>query len=140
MKPHAVLAQMDTLGVEATEELIAAVRQACDDILFIDAPVSGTKAPAENAQVLVLASGDRQATAVEPVFAAIAKGTRWLGPARAGSWMKLVVNAWLIAMMEVIAESTQLAAALGFKSRRSLERPGGRATGRAVCQGQAGYD
>lgn len=111
MKPHAVLAQMGTLGVEATEELIAAVKQARDDIVFIDAPVSGTKVPAENAQVLVLASGDRQAaSAVEPVFATIAKGTRWLGPAGAGNRMKLVVNAWLIVMMQGIAESTQLAA------------------------------
>lgn len=115
MKPKAVLAQMGTLGVEATEALIAAVGQAREDIVFIDAPVSGTKAPAENAQVLVLASGDRQAAAaVEPVFAAIAKGARWLGPAGAGSRMKLVVNAWLIAMMEGLAESAQLAAALGF--------------------------
>ncbi|MBT9431865.1 NAD(P)-dependent oxidoreductase [Candidatus Sodalis endolongispinus] len=115
MKPHAVLAQMGTLGVKGTEELIAAVRQARDDIVFIDAPVSGTKTPAENAQVLVLAIGDRQAAAaVEPVFAAIAKGTRWLGPAGAGSRMKLVVNAWLITMMQGIAESTQLAATLGF--------------------------
>ncbi|AHF76212.1 putative dehydrogenase [Sodalis praecaptivus] len=115
MKPKAVLAQMGTLGVEATEALIAAVGQSREDIVFIDAPVSGTKAPAENAQVLVLASGDRQAAAaVEPVFAAIAKGARWLGPAGAGSRMKLVVNAWLIAMMEGLAESAQLAAALGF--------------------------
>ena len=98
---------MGTLGVEATEALIASVRQARDDIVFIDAPVSGTKTPAENAQVVVLASGDRQAAAaVEPVFAAIAKGTRWLGPAGAVSRMKLVVNAWLIAMMQGIAEST----------------------------------
>lgn len=82
MKPKAVLAQMGTLGVEATEALIAAVGQAREDIVFIAAPVSGTKAPAENAQVLVLASGDRQAeAAVEPVFAAIAKCARWPGPA-----------------------------------------------------------
>lgn len=116
MKPKAVLAhQMGTLGVEATEALIAAVSQARDDIVFIDAPVSGTKAPAENAQVLVLASGDRQAAAaVEPVFATIAKGARWLGPAGAGSRIKLVVNTWLIAMMEGLAESAQRAAALGF--------------------------
>ncbi|MDU4093845.1 MAG: NAD-binding protein, partial [Pantoea sp.] len=79
------------------------------------APVSGTKAPAENAQILILASGDRQRAAdLEPVFAAISKGTRWLGEAGAGSRMKLVVNAWLIAMMQGLAESTSLAQQFGF--------------------------
>lgn len=107
MKPKTVLAQMGTLGVEATEALIAAVGQAREDIVFIDAPVSGTKAPAENAQVLVLASGDRRGTG-------ICRHRQRRPLAGAGSRMKLVVNAWLIAMMEGLAESAQLAAALGF--------------------------
>lgn len=64
---------------------------------------------------MVLASGDREAgAAVETVFAAISKATKWLGEAGRASRMKLVVNAWLIAMMEGIAETTQLAEELGF--------------------------
>ncbi|MGD8162740.1 NAD(P)-dependent oxidoreductase [Pantoea sp. FN0307] len=115
LKPNAIFCQMGTIGVEATDKLISQLVAARPDVVYIDAPVSGTKAPAENAQILVLASGDRQRAArLEPVFAAISKGARWLGEAGAGSRMKLVVNAWLISMMQGLAESTSLALQFGF--------------------------
>ena len=115
LRQNAVFCQMGTIGVEATDRLIAYLAQQRPDVVYIDAPVSGTKAPAENAQILVLASGDRQrAEKLEPVFAAISKGARWLGEAGAGSRMKLVVNAWLIAMMQGLAESASLARQFGF--------------------------
>ncbi|ADW73800.1 6-phosphogluconate dehydrogenase NAD-binding protein [Rahnella aceris] len=115
LKQGGIIAQMGTLGVDATESLMALIKTLRPDVVFFDAPVSGTKAPAEQAQIVVLASGDREAgAAIEPVFAAISKATKWLGEAGRASKMKLVVNAWLIAMMEGIAETTQLAEALGF--------------------------
>ncbi|MEN5015424.1 NAD(P)-dependent oxidoreductase [Erwinia sp. Eh17-17] len=115
MKNGAVLCQMGTIGVEATQQLIDSVHAQRPDVVLLDAPVSGTKAPAEQAQILVLASGDRQrAAAIEPVFAAISKGAKWLGEAGAGSKMKLVANAWLVSVMQGVAESTQLAQQFGF--------------------------
>lgn len=115
LKKGGIVVQMGTIGVEATEALIAQLKQDRPDVVFIDAPVSGTKAPAEQAQIVVLASGDREkAAAVEPVFAAISKAVKWLGEAGRASKMKLVVNAWLISMVEGIAESSQLAQELGF--------------------------
>jgi len=117
LKEGGIIAQMGTLGVDATESLIALITQLRPDVVFFDAPVSGTKGPAEQAQIVVLASGDREAgAAIEPVFAAISKATKWLGEAGRASKMKLVVNAWLIAMMEGIAETTQLAEELGFST------------------------
>lgn len=115
LETGAILAQMGTIGVPSTDRLYRAVGAARPDVVFIDAPVSGTKTPAENAQITVLAGGDRaRAAAVEPVFAAIARGTQWLGAAGTGARMKLVVNAWLIAMMQGMAESASLARELGF--------------------------
>ncbi|MFD1803552.1 NAD(P)-dependent oxidoreductase [Mixta tenebrionis] len=115
LRQNAIFCQMGTIGVEATDRFIAWLAETRPDVVYIDAPVSGTKAPAEQAQILVLASGDRQrAAALEPVFAAIGKGTRWLGEAGAGSRMKLVVNAWLIALMQGLAESASLARQFGF--------------------------
>ncbi|MEA9393445.1 NAD(P)-dependent oxidoreductase [Acerihabitans sp. TG2] len=112
---QAIIAQMGTIGSAATERLSRMVAQVRPDVVFLDAPVSGTKTPAENAQIMVLASGDRQrAAAIEPVFSAIAKATKWFGPAGGGTRMKLVVNAWLIAMMQGMSESLQLAQQLGF--------------------------
>ncbi|MCM2129350.1 NAD(P)-dependent oxidoreductase [Larsenimonas rhizosphaerae] len=117
MPEGATLLQMGTLGVEPTETLMNAVQQQRPDVVFIDAPVSGTKAPAEKAQVLVLASGERDRSPhIDAVFGAISKGARWLGEAGAGSRMKLVVNAWLIEMMQGIAESARLAERLGFST------------------------
>lgn len=115
LKQGAIVVQMGTIGVEATEKLIAVFQQQRPDIVFLDAPVSGTKTPAENAQIVVLASGDRdRAAAAETVFAAIAKGTTWLGEAGKASRMKLVVNAWLISMVQGLSESTQMAEEFGF--------------------------
>lgn len=115
LKQNATLVQMGTIGVAATDALIAQIAAARPDINVIDAPVSGTKAPAENAQILVLASGDRtRAEDAEQVFAAIGKGTQWLGEAGASSRMKLVVNSWLIGLMQSLAESTRLAEQFGF--------------------------
>lgn len=115
LKQGGILVQMGTIGVEATDELIAQLKKQRPDVVFFDAPVSGTKGPAEQAQIIVLASGDREAgQAVEPVFAAISKGVKWFGEAGKASKIKLVINAWLISMVQGIAESSQLAQELGF--------------------------
>ncbi|XBS71306.1 NAD(P)-dependent oxidoreductase [Acerihabitans sp. KWT182] len=115
VQQRAVVAQMGTIGLVSTDKLAKAIAEARADVAFVDAPVSGTKAPAENAQITVLAGGDRErAAAIEPVFGAIAKGVKWLGPVGAGSRMKLVVNAWLIAMVQGMSESLVLAETLGF--------------------------
>ena len=112
-----VVIQMGTIGVEQTESLIKAIKTARPDVVFIDAPVSGTKAPAEQATISVLASGDQPAAVgIDTVFNAISKRVVWLGDAGRGSRMKLVVNAWLIHMMQGIAESARLAQTLGFST------------------------
>ncbi|RWR01235.1 6-phosphogluconate dehydrogenase [[Pantoea] beijingensis] len=117
LKQGATLCQMGTIGVEATDALIAQLAETRPDVVFIDAPVSGTKTPAENAQILVLASGDRsRAAAAEQVFAAISKGQQWLGEAGASTRMKLVVNSFLIGITQSLAESEKLAGALGFSA------------------------
>ncbi len=110
----AVWAQMGTIGVAATAELAALVAQRRPDVQFVDAPVSGTRGPAEAGELLVLASGPDTAKAVlEPVFAAVGQATRWLGEAGAGSRMKVVVNAWLFFLIEGAAEVMALAEAVG---------------------------
>lgn len=114
---NAVVIQMGTIGVQQTDTLIRDIQQARSDITFIDAPVSGTKAPAEQATISVLASGNQTAAdGIDTVFDAISKRVVWLGDAGRGSRMKLVVNAWLIHMMQGIAESARLADTLGFST------------------------
>jgi 3-hydroxyisobutyrate dehydrogenase len=113
MAPDAIWVQMGTIGVEATEHLDTVVRRARPDLRFVDAPVSGSRQPARTGQLLVLASGPETAQAtLEPVFAAIARRTLWLGPAGTGSRMKLVLNTWLAFEIEAAAEAASLATRL----------------------------
>jgi len=111
----AVWAQMGTIGISATAELADAVRQSRPDVMFVDAPVSGSKGPAETGQLLILASGPTAAEPVaRPAFDAIGRKTVWLGDAGQGSRMKLVVNAYLSFLIEGVAEALELGSRLGI--------------------------
>ena len=59
-QPQAIYCQMGTIGLPETRQAIALLRELQPAMTYIDAPVSGTKAPAEKAQIPVLASGDRE--------------------------------------------------------------------------------
>jgi 3-hydroxyisobutyrate dehydrogenase len=83
-------------------------------VMFVDAPVSGSKGPAEAGQLLILASGpDAAQPVLAPAFAAIGRKTVWLGPAGQGSRMKLVVNTYLSFLIEGVAEALELGRRLG---------------------------
>jgi 3-hydroxyisobutyrate dehydrogenase len=113
----AVWAQMGTIGVDATLEIDATLRGERPDVLFVDAPVSGSKDPAEAGQLLILASGPETAREVAgPAFDALGRRTIWLGPAGQGSRMKLVVNAYMSTLIEGVAEALELASRLGIDS------------------------
>jgi 3-hydroxyisobutyrate dehydrogenase len=105
----AVWVQMGTIGVEATIETGAQLAKTRPDVLFVDAPVSGSKGPAETGQLLILASAR---TITEPAFAAIGRKTLWLGAAGQGSRMKLVVNSYMSTLIEGVAEALELASRL----------------------------
>jgi 3-hydroxyisobutyrate dehydrogenase len=114
LSPGGIWIQMSTIGVQATEQLAAKVADQRPDVWFVDAPVSGTRQPAEAGRLLILASGPEAARlALDPVFSAIGSRTLWLGEAGAGSRLKLVLNSWLAFLMEGIAESVALADILG---------------------------
>ena len=115
----AVWAQMGTIGIEPTERIARQLAKLRPDVLFVDAPVSGSKGPAENGQLLILASGP--AGAREPLrrpFAAIGRATVWLGQAGQGSRLKLVVNAYMSVLIEGVAEAAELAGRLGVDTAR----------------------
>jgi 3-hydroxyisobutyrate dehydrogenase len=113
--PGAVCAQMGTIGVSATLEISARLGQIRPDVMFLDAPVSGSKGPAEAGQLLILASGPAQAEpVVHPVFAALGRKTVWLGQAGQGTRLKLAVNAYMSVLIEGVAEALELAARYGI--------------------------
>ena len=122
MRPGAVWAQMATIGVAATEQLAARVATERPDVSYVDAPVSGTRAPAEHGQLLILASGPEAARPVlEPVFGALGQRTKWLRDIGDGSRLKLVMNTWLVTLVEGAAEVIALADSLGVARQDVLD-------------------
>jgi 3-hydroxyisobutyrate dehydrogenase len=113
----AVWAQMGTIGVDSTVGFNRMLSRQRPDVMFVDAPVSGSKGPAETGQLLILASGPAAAEAVvRPAFSAMGRKTVWLGQAGQGSRMKLVVNAYLSFLIEGVAEALELGSQLGVDS------------------------
>jgi 3-hydroxyisobutyrate dehydrogenase len=114
MRPNAIWVQMATIGVEPTERLANQTESLRPDVAFVDAPVSGSRAPAETGQLLILASGPQQAAqGLEPVFGRLGRATIWLGAAGDGSRLKLVLNTWLAFQTEGAAEAAAVAERLG---------------------------
>jgi 3-hydroxyisobutyrate dehydrogenase len=113
LPPNAVWLQMSTIGVAGTERAQALAKELRPDIVFVDAPVSGSRAPAEQGKLLILASGPAATLdALQPVFSALGQKTmRWERPG-SGSRMKMVLNTWLAVLAEGMSETAALAQSL----------------------------
>jgi 3-hydroxyisobutyrate dehydrogenase len=133
----AVWLQMSTVGLAATERLAAMAEER--GIAFVDAPVVGTKQPAEQGKLTVLASGpDEARERAKPIFDAVAARVVELGEAGEGNRLKVVVNNWLAALVAGLAETIALAEALGMDPQRFLDTIEGGPTGPAYAQLKGG--
>lgn len=112
MDEDATWLQMSTVGIDATARCgaLAADR----GVAFVDAPVLGTRQPAEEGELMVLAAGPQAVRErCAPVFDPIGREVRWVGLAPgAASRFKLVLNAWLLSLTETLSETIALARAL----------------------------
>ncbi len=112
--------QMSTIGEGGTERCIDLASSR--GVAFVDAPVLGTKEPAEQGQLVVLASGDDGARErVQPIFDVVGRRTIWVGEAGAGTRLKLATNSWILAVVEGTAETLALAEGLGLDPSLVLE-------------------
>jgi len=116
--------QMSTIGIDGT--------QRCADLAerhgleFVDAPVLGTKQPAERGELVILASAaDDQHERVAPIFDAVGKRTMWVGDAGAGTRLKFAVNSWVLSIVEGAAEALALAEGLGLDPSLVLDAVAG---------------
>jgi 3-hydroxyisobutyrate dehydrogenase len=104
----AIWLQMSTIGIEGTERCAALAED--HGLVLVDAPVVGTKQPAEQGKLNVLASGPEEVRSrCEQIFEAVGQKTAWLGEAGTGTRMKLVINAWLLSLVEGLAETVAFA-------------------------------
>ncbi|MFF8930165.1 NAD(P)-dependent oxidoreductase [Streptomyces longwoodensis] len=115
--------QSTTVGVEAVEELAGFAREHA--LVFFDAPVLGTRQPAEAGELLVLAAGPEAGrAAVAPVLNAVGARTVWTGEDGAGAGatrLKLVANSWVIAATAALGEVLALARGLGVEPQHFFD-------------------
>ncbi|MFP4475163.1 MAG: NAD(P)-dependent oxidoreductase [Desulfatibacillaceae bacterium] len=118
--PHArVLVNMSSVPPAYSAEL--AEKVAARGMEFVDAPVSGSRKPAEEGTLVILASGPKAvADALESMFAAMGKKTVYCGEAGKGSAMKMAVNHLLGSMMLGLSESLNFARKCGLPAELFL--------------------
>jgi 3-hydroxyisobutyrate dehydrogenase len=125
--------QMSTIGIEGTERCAALADQR--GLTLVDAPVVGTKQPAEQGKLTVLASGpDDVRERCEPIFDSISQKAVWLGEAGAGTRMKLVINSWLLSLVEGLAETVAFAEGIDIDPAQFLETIAGGPIDNAYAQ------
>jgi 3-hydroxyisobutyrate dehydrogenase len=118
----ALWVQMSTIGEAGTTRCAELAHER--DLVFVDAPVLGTRQPAEEGKLVVMASGPEDPGLRERctrLFDALAQKIMWVGEAGAGSRLKLVTNAWLLTVVEGCAEVMVLAEHLGLDPSLLLE-------------------
>jgi 3-hydroxyisobutyrate dehydrogenase len=120
MSREAIWLQMSTIGEAGTSQCLALAERL--GVGFVDAPVLGSRQPAEQGGLIVLASGPEPLRArLQPIFDVLGERTMWLGDAGAGTKLKLALNAWVLTVVEAGAEIIALAQACGIDPRRIFE-------------------
>jgi 3-hydroxyisobutyrate dehydrogenase len=120
MDESAIWLQMSTIGIAATDEMAAVAGEA--GVTFVDAPVLGTKQPAEQAKLVVLAGGPPEAIErCTPVFEAIGSRTITFDEPRQATRLKLVLNNWVLSLTVATAETIGLAERLGVDPAMFLD-------------------
>lgn len=119
MRPDAVWLQTSTIGLEETTALASLAAK--HNVSFVDSPVLGTRQPAENGQLTVLAAGHEHER-LAPVLDAISAKVVWVSDRPGdGHRLKLVMNAWVLTITAGTAQSIALAQALDLDPRQFLD-------------------
>jgi 3-hydroxyisobutyrate dehydrogenase len=120
LRSGAAWLQMSTVGDQWTSNLAELADEL--DVAFFDAPVLGTRKPAEAGELTVLAAGPAELrTQVEPIFDAVGSRTIWLDRPGEASRLKLVTNAGIMSLTVVLGEAMSLAEGRGLDPQRCLD-------------------
>ncbi|SDP11820.1 3-hydroxyisobutyrate dehydrogenase [Klenkia soli] len=112
MTPDAIWIQASTTGPVAAQEFADRAREA--GVRFLDAPVLGTKAPAEQGKLTALLAGaDADVEAIQPVLDAISVKQVRVGAPPQASALKIAANAWIATLTAGIGQSLTIAERLG---------------------------
>ena len=120
MAPGGIVVDHTTTSAVVAREMAALAAEG--GRAFVDAPVSGGQAGAENGQLTIMCGGDAPAFArVEPVIGAYAKATRLMGPAGAGQLTKMVNQICIAGVVQGLAEGLHFARRAGLDPQAVYE-------------------
>lgn len=120
MQPGAVLVDHTTASAEVAREL--AVAAAERELGFLDAPVSGGQAGAENGALTVMVGGDANLYArAEPVIATYSRMVRRMGPVGSGQLTKMVNQICVGGLLQGLSEALHFAQSAGLDGMAAME-------------------
>jgi len=120
MKPGAVFADHTTASAEVARELYAAARE--KGLHFVDAPVSGGQAGAQNGVLTVMCGGDPAAfDTAKPVAMAYARAVTRIGASGAGQLAKMVNQVCCIGVIQGLAEAVAFGQQAGLDMNLVLD-------------------
>ena len=120
MKSGAIFIDHTTASADVARELSTAA--AARGLYFLDAPVSGGQAGAENGALTVMTGGDAEPFArAEPVIACFAKSVRLIGPSGAGQLTKMVNQIAIAGLVQGLSEAIHFAECAGLDLNAVME-------------------
>ena len=120
MEPGSLFVDHTTASAEVARELAAVAEDL--GLTFIDAPVSGGQAGAENGVLTVMCGGDAAVYArAEPVIMAYARACRLLGPVGSGQLVKMVNQICIAGLVQGLSEGVHFAQKAGLDVEALLE-------------------
>ncbi len=120
LTPGMVVVDSSTISPYATREFAERVRARGTD--YVDAPITGSKAGAESAQLIFMAGGEAATLErLQPLFRAMGKQVVHMGDVGKGQAAKLGMNLIIALTFEGFAEALTLTTKLGVEPERLLE-------------------
>ena len=120
MKPGAIFVDHTTASAEVARELYAAAK--AQGLQFVDAPVSGGQAGAQNGMLTVMCGGDADAfAAAQPVGMAFSRAFTLLGPSGAGQLAKMVNQICIAGLVQGLSEAIAFGQNAGLDMKQVLD-------------------
>ena len=120
MQSGAILIDNSTCSADAARKLGETATEL--GINFLDAPVSGGQAGAENGTLTVMVGGDEEAfKRAEPVISAYARAVVYMGPAGSGQLTKMVNQICIAGLVQALAEGLAFAERAGLNGERVID-------------------
>lgn len=117
--PDLIMVDMSTVSPETTQELAALCRE--KGIAYLDAPVSGSVKPAEEAQLIIMVGGEEPVyQKVKPMFDALGKASIFLGENGKANVAKLAINLFLGIVTQGLSEAVVFARKNGLPAEQLL--------------------